>query len=217
LRDAGTHLRALALKGGSISDTFTPPTDGGITSLAGALALEDEFSEPSDDALSGELTMAVVADSFEAPDEDEVFATGYSTVYSGFRTYDGSVPHASGGFIVEPAPDFFAPLRSRLEDLEGGLTPTFTRDSVATYVDGRGRVRVVEPDEPRFEEAGLLCEGASTNLIAQSQAFDLWSASDSKKAVANQGAAPDGTESADRWTFEVTHTAGRIYWNVSLS
>lgn len=101
LRDAGTHLRALALRGSAISDAFTPPTDGGITSLAGALALEDEFSEPSDDALSGQLAMAALSDSLEAPADEAGLDLDYSTLYDGGRSYNGDVPHASGGTVSE--------------------------------------------------------------------------------------------------------------------
>ncbi|RJT26926.1 phage head spike fiber domain-containing protein [Buttiauxella izardii] len=45
---------------------------------------------------------------------------------------------------------------------------TFTRASTATYIDKSGVLQTAAINEPRFEKEGLLIEGQSTNLMAQS-------------------------------------------------
>lgn len=64
-----------------------------------------------------------------------------------------------------------------IDTLVGPLT--WDRASTATYVDRYGRVRQAGVDEPRQEEGGWLIEGASENLISDSE--------DLTAAGANQG------------------------------
>ncbi len=65
---------------------------------------------------------------------------------------------------------FYAPLASSLFALgNGDVTPTFTRASVATAVNGAGFLEAVASDVPRFGGAGLLIEGSQTNPVLWSE------------------------------------------------
>ena len=84
-----------------------------------------------------------------------------------------------------PFPDVWIPFNDSLQMLAGNgpydrinigsdylelpsRSATFTRASTATYVDKSGVLQTAEVNEPRFEKEGLLIEGQSTNLIANS-------------------------------------------------
>lgn len=63
--------------------------------------------------------------------------------------------------------------------LPNGLT--FSRNSTGTFVDEDGLIRISAPNVPRFDYdpeslliRGLLIEGRRTNLIIQSEQFELW-------------------------------------------
>lgn len=55
----------------------------------------------------------------------------------------------------------------------GSVTPTFTRATVATYIDPvTGFITTAPSGVPRYEANGYLAEGARTNLFLQSSVFD---------------------------------------------
>ena len=92
---------------------------------------------------------------------------------------------------------------------------TYSRASSATYVETyvdalnrkQKRVTTVGANVPRFEDAGLLVEGASTNLALRSEEFDSaeWVKSGAT-VTANSGLAPDLTNSADKISAASTGT-----------
>lgn len=108
LRDAGTHLRALSLRGSALVDTLTAPNDNASSPVAVAYPLSDTATAPTD-ALTGNTDMAQFADALTAPVDglSLTLSTGYQ--YNSTRTYDGSIFHSGSvqiletlGFIPDP-------------------------------------------------------------------------------------------------------------------
>lgn len=83
-----------------------------------------------------------------------------------------NVPLGAIGNINNPLLDM--PLKNSLAMKAGVGSATFTRASTATYIDRYGVLKTAAIDEPRFEKEGYLNEGASTNLLLQSEAFTGW-------------------------------------------
>lgn len=80
---------------------------------------------------------------------------------------------------------------------EAGLA-SFSRPSIATYIDG-GVVKHVNANVPRFLSDGrLLIESEGTNLLRNSEAFDssAWSKNVNITVTPNAYTAPDGTATA---------------------
>lgn len=90
-----------------------------------------------------------------------------------------------------PFPDVWAPLSDDLRLLAGfaprdkltigdqtvdlpSKSMTFTRASTATYIDKMGVLQTAAVNEPRFERAGLLLEGHSTNNMLNSEEPLKW-------------------------------------------
>lgn len=90
-----------------------------------------------------------------------------------------------------PFPDVWAPLNDDLRLLAGfaprdkltvgdqtvelpSKSMTFTRASTATYIDKMGVLQTAAVNEPRFERAGLLLEGHSTNNMLNSEEPLKW-------------------------------------------
>jgi hypothetical protein len=103
------------------------------------------------------------------------------------------------------------------QDLEEQIT--FTRASSGTYYDQFGILKTASANIPRYdfdpstgEFKGLLVEGSRTNLFNYSEDA-TWS------GYVNQGltietdsaVAPDGTQTADKWTENTGNTNHRIY------
>ena len=97
--------------------------------------------------------------------------------------------------------------------------PTFTsRASDGTYFDSSGVLQTASTDVARTDhkyidgqwvEAGLLLEGASTNLVTSSEDFSGWT--DSNVTVtANDATAPDGETTATKLTDDATDGQHRI-------
>lgn len=68
----------------------------------------------------------------------------------------------------------------------------FTRATTATYIDKSGVLQFAEINEPRFEKEGLLIEGQSANLIANSTSAASWQVVNTTVTAADI-AGPDGT------------------------
>lgn len=83
---------------------------------------------------------------------------------------------------------------------------TFTRASIASYVDSNGYIQYVDTDEARFDHTpidgtsnGLLIEESRTNKLLYSSDqsnTSVWSHGQ-RKCLSNFGIAPDGTYTAD--------------------
>jgi len=108
---------------------------------------------------------------------------------------------------------------------------TFTRTSIATYMDDNGLITIAPTDTPRFEHSvvgvgttitgveslGLLIEESRTNLIIQSEAFNTgWSLAGATVGV-NSTTAPDGTSNADAALEDGTNGQHTIYRDVTTS
>jgi len=107
------------------------------------------------------------------------------------------------GNIMDPL--VHIPFRRANDELRLSGTQTFTRASTATYTDPLdGLLKTAAIDTPRFERMadggiGLLVEGASTNYLLQSEAFDtaVWTKYRAT-VTANAAVAPDGNTTADK-------------------
>lgn len=87
------------------------------------------------------------------------------------------------GMASLPLPDVWAPLSDSLRMITGygrdvlvgsdvvARMVNFSRNSTATYIGKDGQLKTAAANEPRFEKEGLLIEGASSNLIPTSTAF----------------------------------------------
>jgi hypothetical protein len=99
----------------------------------------------------------------------------------------------------------FAEKKSLRDQVSGKDLVTFTRASLATYVDANGVVQSAASGTPRFdhdpttgESLGLLVEEARTNNLLYSEQFDnaYWT-KDNTTVIPNAAIAPDGTLTAD--------------------
>jgi len=96
------------------------------------------------------------------------------------------------GNINNPLLDM--PLNNSLSMKQGVGEVTFTRDTIATYIDRYGILQYAAVDEPRFEKDGFLVEGESTNLCLQSEDFNTtWNW---QNITPVSKVAPDGSNNA---------------------
>ncbi|WP_191058391.1 hypothetical protein [Geminicoccus harenae] len=101
LRDAGTHLRSLLLRGSDMSDTFTPPTDGGPIDWSIQATLEDTLDEPDDPDFAMQATLAAMQDTLAEPADEAELSIAYAYSYNGLRTHNGIITHAGGQTLAE--------------------------------------------------------------------------------------------------------------------
>ena len=81
---------------------------------------------------------------------------------------------------------------------------TFTRASTATYVDRYGIVKTAAVDTIREEKDGFLIEGAGTNLLPYSEAFDTTGFSPFNCTITpNAATSPDGTVNASKLDYTI--------------
>ena len=99
----------------------------------------------------------------------------------------------------------YMPLYNSLDVERGVGTVAFTRSTLATYLDRYGVIRNAAADVPRFEQNGLLMEGASTNLLLRSQEFETsaWAKNDCT-ITPDDIAAPTGSVNADKMAANST-------------
>lgn len=209
LRAAGTHLRSLSMKSGSISDTFTPPVDGAMT-LKATTVLADTLTAPTDNTFAIAGALGVMADTATAGTESAFDAIKYNYRYNGVRTRNGAIKYGGGTLETNP-------VVTKDWNLMTGILPgdiNFIRASNAAYIDSNGVVRTAGVNQPRFQWdpatnalSGLLIEEARSNLLAYSTSLvggdwtNILSGAATITAVANAGAAPDGTFTATRLDF----------------
>lgn len=101
LRDAGTHLRSLLLRGSDMADTFAPPTDTGAISWAVSAAIEDTLTAPDDSAFAMASTLGDLSDTFAAAADDAQLVVTYDYRYNGIRRYNGVIFRVGGQVIAE--------------------------------------------------------------------------------------------------------------------
>jgi hypothetical protein len=93
----------------------------------------------------------------------------------------------------------------------------FTRASTARYFDAAGVLRIAPAGVARLDHdpatgagLGLLIEEQRTNLVLQSEDFAAWGTG-SASIAANSAAAPDGTETADKFVPNGVDTLHRVF------
>jgi len=101
LRDAGTHLRSLLLRGSDMSDSLTPPTDGGPVEWQVGADLDDTLPDPDDPDFGMSSTMAGIDDTLAAPDDEGELTVSYNYQYNGIRYFNGQVFFLGGQVVTE--------------------------------------------------------------------------------------------------------------------
>lgn len=102
IRDAGTHLRAIALSGSILTDALTPPTDGSSTQvLVVNAALSDTLTAPTDANSVMNLGISTLADTLTPPTDVENLSVTYNYQYNGLRSYNGVIEHLGGLTVPE--------------------------------------------------------------------------------------------------------------------
>jgi hypothetical protein len=99
LRAAGTHLRALSLKAGSIRDTLTPPTDGAVNWIVRP-GLIDQFAGASDD-LAGRLALSTFTDALTQPEDSTVLTINFGYTYNSQRFRNSKINYQGGLTVNE--------------------------------------------------------------------------------------------------------------------
>lgn len=95
---------------------------------------------------------------------------------------------------------------------------TFTRNSSAYCTKSDGTMKLLPIDVLRVQSAGLLVEGARTNLALRSQEFETTWTKDNGTVSANTGStAPDGTATADRFTVNSSLGQHRVYQTFTVT
>lgn len=100
LRAAGTHLRAMSLQTSAISDTVTPPTDGGDLAYVGQLALVDAGPVPSEQMSTLSGALAALTDTVAGASDGVSLAVTYGSTYGGARAFNGKIAYANTGSPV---------------------------------------------------------------------------------------------------------------------
>lgn len=95
LRDAGTHLRALSLKGSVLDDDVVAPSDDGALGLSSGLALADSVAAPTEGSTMA-VESAAMSDTVIAPTEAGAADFLFDTRYDGVRSFNGHVRYISG-------------------------------------------------------------------------------------------------------------------------
>ncbi len=112
---------------------------------------------------------------------------------------------ASSDVVVEDiTPITLMPLEDSLELVLGTGSATLTRSSIGTFEDkDDGLVKTAAIDAARFEQNGILIEGASDNLALRSEEVDnaTWAKQGGITFAANQSTGADGLQTADQITY----------------
>ena len=69
--------------------------------------------------------------------------------------------------------------------------------NTASYMGPDGYIKYAGPDAPRFDHKQTF----RTNLVTYSEQFDQWNSLGPAQIIANQGVSPDGTTTADRYSY----------------
>ena len=102
IRDAGTHLRAIALSGSILSDALTPPTDGSsVQQLVVNAPFSDALTAPTDSNGVTSVNLSSFADTLTTPTDIENLSITYNYQYNGQRSYNGVIEHLGGSTVAE--------------------------------------------------------------------------------------------------------------------
>uniref|UniRef100_A0AAU6W288 Uncharacterized protein n=1 Tax=Pseudomonas phage Touem01 TaxID=3138548 RepID=A0AAU6W288_9VIRU len=99
IRAAGTHLRALSLQSGSISDSFTPPADGELR-LNVKPGLVDQFSRPND-VMDTVAALTTLNDALSSPMDSTGMTINYGYAYNSIRRRDSKIRYMGGRSVTE--------------------------------------------------------------------------------------------------------------------
>ena len=110
--------------------------------------------------------------------------------------------------IFVPTPLFEAPFTKNLLFNRGTGVATFTRATTGTFVDvNTGLVTTAAIDAARFEQNGVLIEGASTNEFQRSEEFEnVYWIKAATTISQNTTVSPDGTNTGDRLVEDTSTT-----------
>lgn len=86
---------------------------------------------------------------------------------------------------------------------------TFTRSTVATYVDNAGVLQSAEVDEARFERQGILIEGPSVNALFNSNTLTSWQKTTNATVTAGAAVGPDGVNASAN-KLSLTTASGEV-------
>lgn len=100
LRDAGTHLRALSLKGSDLADTVSAPDDSAAMPVDAGVVFGDTVVAQSEDYASAGA-LAVMEDIVANGSDDLSISFGQAYQYSGIRFYNGDITHSAGSGATE--------------------------------------------------------------------------------------------------------------------
>jgi hypothetical protein len=101
LRAAGTHLRSIALTGSVLTDTLTPPTDGGPLAFGVRMAYTDTLTPPTDAVAPMPVALTAFADTLTKPTDVGSMTVTYNYQYNGVRSYNGVIEHLGGQVLSE--------------------------------------------------------------------------------------------------------------------
>lgn len=94
LRDAGTHLRDLALQGSALSDTSQAPTDGGNSlSFTATVSNGDTVDAPTDASTSTVIVAPMLTDTDNARVDGLAMIVTTQFTYGGLRTHNGDIAY----------------------------------------------------------------------------------------------------------------------------
>lgn len=101
LRAAGTHLRALSLQSGSISDDFTaPPTDDTLRWTVRPGLADTPPTMPTDDIASF-AALSDLIDVRTAPGDSSTNTITFNYRYNSLRRYNSKIRHQGGRVVTE--------------------------------------------------------------------------------------------------------------------
>ena len=117
-----------------------------------------------------------------------------------------------GVLSIKPIVELFTP-NSVVSVLSGRLSSS--RSTPATYVDRYGVLKTVGPDVIRMNEKGVLIEGASTNLMINSESLSSIGIMAGTSVTTNAGTLPEGRQFNEA-TFNTAYSA-RFWQSLALT
>lgn len=110
------------------------------------------------------------------------------------------------------------PLRSNLDLVVGTGVATFTRSTTGTLIDRYdGLIKTAAINVPRFEQNGVLIEGAIETLLIRNEEFNsvAWTKSE-LTILENNENAPDGTVTMDLAVPTATNAGHALFQNANI-
>lgn len=156
---------------------------------------ENLYLQTLNDAESAGNSILEVNRTAEAIDAVKIGANATSVTAKGSEVITEADYIKAVGNITTPIYDLNSTAGFALS--VGVAGTSITRGSTATYCDRQGTLQVAAVDAPRFEKAGLLVEGASTNRVTYSEDITHANWLGAATPTGNTDVAPDGTTTAD--------------------